>query len=123
MTYLSKNFQKHELECPCCHEIIVNQDFIEALQDLRDSVGRPFRITSGFRCEKHNKEVGGAENSRHLKGVAVDILIRDWSSEDIHKLLCFATSVRPKLGESGVGIYRSWVHFDLRDSNAAWVSL
>ena len=32
-------------------------------------------ITSGYRCEKLNKEIGGVDNSQHLKGQAVDINI------------------------------------------------
>jgi len=32
-------------------------------------------ITSGHRCEKHNKEVGGAENSLHIEGKALDFVL------------------------------------------------
>lgn len=42
------------------------------LQPLRDRFG-PIRITSGYRCPELNRAVGGASNSRHLRGEAADI--------------------------------------------------
>ena len=42
------------------------------LQPLRDRFG-PIRITSGLRCPRLNKAVGGVENSQHLKGEAADL--------------------------------------------------
>ena len=44
----------------------------DILQPLRDALGKPITITSGFRCHKLNKLVGGAENSQHKSGEAVD---------------------------------------------------
>lgn len=43
------------------------------LQPLRDMVRFPIVVTSGFRCPKLNKAVGGAKNSQHMKGEAADI--------------------------------------------------
>ncbi len=56
-------------------------DQIEAMQDLlihvliplREWYGKPITVNSGFRTVAHNKAVGGAKNSHHLKGEAVDI--------------------------------------------------
>lgn len=51
---------------------------IEALVDnvldpLRQAWGKPITVTSGYRCPKLNKAVGGVATSQHLKGEAVDI--------------------------------------------------
>jgi hypothetical protein len=46
------------------------------LEPLRVAMGRPIKISSGYRCEKLNKEVGGVYNSQHLKGQAADIDIQ-----------------------------------------------
>lgn len=43
------------------------------LQPIRDAYGKPITITSGYRCSKLNEIIGGAKNSQHLKGEAVDI--------------------------------------------------
>lgn len=43
------------------------------LQSIRDELGQPIFITSGYRCSALNSLVGGARNSLHLHGLAVDI--------------------------------------------------
>ena len=43
------------------------------LEPLRVAMGEPIRVSSGFRCEKLNKAVGGVYNSQHLKGQAADL--------------------------------------------------
>ena len=43
------------------------------LDPLREAYGAPIIVTSGYRCEKLNKVVGGAASSQHVKGQAADI--------------------------------------------------
>lgn len=43
------------------------------LQPIRDTLGKPMVIGSGYRCPELNKIVGGAKNSQHMKGEASDI--------------------------------------------------
>lgn len=43
------------------------------LQPIRDKYGKPIIISSGFRCAKLNKAVGGSKTSQHVKGEAADI--------------------------------------------------
>jgi len=45
----------------------------EILQPIRDSLEMPIRVTSGYRCEKLNKAIGGSSRSQHIKGEAADI--------------------------------------------------
>lgn len=45
----------------------------EVLDPIREKFGKPINVSSGFRCEKLNKLVGGAKNSFHLKGCAADL--------------------------------------------------
>lgn len=57
---------------------MVNLVYLAAyvLEPLRVAMGKPIKISSGYRCEKLNKEVGGVYNSQHLKGQAADIDIQ-----------------------------------------------
>lgn len=74
-----KWFKEKEFVCRCCGELppfaranieaLVN----EALDPVREAYGKPIYMTSGYRCEKHNKEVGGVNGSQHTKGEACDI--------------------------------------------------
>ena len=43
------------------------------LDPLREAYGKPITVNSGYRCEKLNKQVGGAKTSDHLKGMAAGI--------------------------------------------------
>ena len=45
----------------------------EVLQPIRDSLEMPVRVTSGYRCEKLNKAIGGSSKSQHVKGEAADV--------------------------------------------------
>jgi hypothetical protein len=45
------------------------------LQPIRDKIGKPIIITSGYRCAGVNRLVGGALNSQHTKGQAADIAV------------------------------------------------
>ena len=47
---------------------------VYCLQPLRNKVGKPIIITSGYRCEKVNKLVGGVSNSQHQTGQAVEYI-------------------------------------------------
>ena len=46
------------------------------LQPLRDKLGKPMIITSGYRNSQVNKLVGGANNSGHLYGQAADFIVK-----------------------------------------------
>ena len=59
---------------------------LEVLQPLRDYVGAPVHINSGYRCPELNMTVGGVKNSQHCRGEAADIRIvspkqgREWAA-------------------------------------------
>ena len=73
MTRGVSHFARGEMRCPCCGRGAVALALVLALEDLRSLYGRPVRITSGWRCQTHNREVGGHPQSRHLIGCAVDV--------------------------------------------------
>lgn len=43
------------------------------LDPLREAYGKPIVVTSGFRCPRLNRAVGGVAKSQHMKGEAADI--------------------------------------------------
>lgn len=58
----------------------------KVLDPLREAYGAPIIVTSGYRCEKLNRLVGGAASSQHVKGEAVDIRTVSDKPEDNKKL-------------------------------------
>ena len=47
------------------------------LQPLRDMLGKPIHVTSGYRCKELNRLVGGVPTSQHVKGEAADCYCTD----------------------------------------------
>ena len=73
INYDVRYFRPEEFVCPCCRQGSPAQMLVLWLDLFRSAWGGPVKINSGFRCPAHNKEVGGAERSRHLLGCAADI--------------------------------------------------
>lgn len=63
---------------------------VNVLQPLRDAIGKPITIMSGYRCPQANKVCGGAAKSQHMSGQAADIECYGMSTEalglKIHEL-------------------------------------
>lgn len=53
------------------------------LQPLRDYLGCPVIVTSGFRCAELNKKIGGKPNSHHLMGYAADFVVPQRNLKDV----------------------------------------
>ena len=72
-----KYFKRSEFNCKCgCNTNYINDDFMLALDDARRISGVPYRVNSGYRCEKHPLSVSNPKSS-HIKGIAVDIRFND----------------------------------------------
>lgn len=56
------------------------------LQPLREAWGEPIIVSSGYRCEKLNKAVGGAANSDHKYFAAADIHTKSDKPSDNKRL-------------------------------------
>lgn len=50
------------------------------LDPVRETFGKPIKVTSGFRSAKLNTAVGGVGNSQHKQGLAADLQVSDLSS-------------------------------------------
>lgn len=81
---------------------------VERLQAVRDAVGGPVQVTSGFRSPAYNAGVGGATFSRHMYGDAADIYASSLSVGALGAL-CEAQ------GAGYVGYYSGHVHCDWRN--------
>ena len=120
-TKLSEHFTSSEFDCKgagCCKETIINPQLVEYLQAIRSHFNQPITITSGYRCSTHNTRVGGATGSRHSKGDAADIVVKNVSSREVAK---YAESI----GIKGIGLYETaddgyFTHIDTRTTKSFW---
>lgn len=102
------HFDWEEFKCPCCGKVHMDIDFLEMLETARVIAGVPFAINSGYRCEKHNKEVG-SESVNHLSGRAADIHCADGPSR--RKMLKGLIAA----GFERIGIGKNFIHADSMD--------
>ena len=81
-------FKDKEFACRCCGELPpFARENIEALvrnvlDPVREKLGKPIQVNSGYRCKSHNEAVGGVKGSQHLVGEAADLRI-DGSPEEL----------------------------------------
>ena len=113
MAKLSKNFDSSEFACKCgCGYDTPNPELIRMLQVARDLYGKPIRITSGCRCIKHNRNVGGASNSAHLEGKAADIATP--TGKD--RYLIIESLMAAGFKRIGINFKSRFIHADVDDS-------
>tara|TARA_R100001230_G_C5569991_1_gene92000 strand:- start:166 stop:543 length:378 start_codon:yes stop_codon:yes gene_type:complete len=95
----------------------MNKEFLFKLDEARMLAGTPFRITSGYRTEAHNKKVKGVKGSSHTKGCAVDIAVN--SGLQRSAIVCALA----KVGFTRIGIAKTFVHVDLdkEKQNSIWL--
>ena len=115
---LSKNFNSSEFACKdgtsVPSALLGNlQVLAENLQVLRDDLGAPITIRSGFRSISHNRIIGGAKNSYHLRAMASDIVVKGYTPGQVFtKILELIKNGKMKAG--GLHCYETWVHYDTR---------
>ena len=93
----------------------VNPGILGKFKEIQSQAGTQLSVTSGFRDPAHNAAVGGAKNSAHTRGNAVDVTFGGGVPETL-KLIDIAS----KAGIGGIGVYRPGVlHFDT-EGKRAW---
>lgn len=110
------NFRPAEFACrgePGKGSIRVSVALLDRLQALRDAMGRPMVVTSGYRSAGYNATLpGAAVNSTHVQGLAADISMGNFAGEEA--LVWRRAQV---LGFTGFGFYPQprnlFMHLDL----------
>lgn len=114
-------FQPKEFYCKCgkCGLGYANMDhrMLQRLETARALAGIPFVITSSIRCKEHNTRVGGASQSAHVTGHAVDISCTSSKARHtIVKALFLA-------GFNRIGVSEKFIHADTSpdlEPNVIW---
>ena len=74
---LSDHLNQREVDCSClytnCQWTMIHPDLIKAFEGLRKAYKFPIYVSSGFRCQQHNKDVKGTGGSKHTLGLALDL--------------------------------------------------
>lgn len=79
------------------------------LDPIREYIREPIYINSGYRCEKLNDLINGAESSQHLTGQAVDFTVRGMTAKD-YKQLAFWCADNLEFDQLIVYAKRKFIH-------------
>jgi uncharacterized protein YcbK (DUF882 family) len=123
---ITKNFKLDEFSCrdgsPVPSEYLSNvKKLCENLQILREELGRPIIVISGYRSLEYNTKIKGAKKSQHLIAAAADIVVPDMTSLEVRNTIIRLIK-EGKMCKGGVGIYPTFTHYDVRGFNARWGS-
>ena len=116
-----KHFKREEFACRCgCGQNLIEDSLVDALDALREQLGFPMPVTSGYRCPEHNQKVSTTgPGGPHTTGRAADIGV---SRDKAVALLAAAL----KMNFTGLGLNQKgdarFVHLDLvpREYRTCW---
>lgn len=108
-------FLPSETDCPCCG-LQPQQRLLDLINQIREDYGQPILVSSAMRCAKHNKKIGGAPKSWHVKGLAADLVRTP-------ELLAF---LETRLEHYGLRMEHpdytaAWIHIDLAPAGTSRV--
>lgn len=106
---LSKYFRAREFQAGGCNIVIVSKVLLKILDDLRDKIGEPIYINSGYRTPEHNKAVGGSTLSYHMYGMAADIRADKHTPKQLYNILDEWME-----GWGGLEEHETYLHVDVR---------
>ena len=90
------------------------QQLINFLNPLREAWGSAIKVSSGYRCDKLNRFVGGSKTSSYLIGYGVDLIPANGRMDDFKKFIVdymktrmFDQCIIEKSGKT------EWIHIGL----------
>ena len=111
---IAPDFTLEEFRCPCgCGIAKPAPLMVKRLQATRTIIDRAIIITSGSRCARYNKEIGGSDTSTHVPiympdqyshGADIEVLNSTYRFHLVHGLLV--------AGFTRIGVYDNFVHVD-----------
>lgn len=113
---LSDHFTLAEMACRCgCGgeskpDILANLKRTAAmLEVVRNACGnKPITVNDAYRCQDHNRAVGGEPQSFHMRGMAADITVEGLPSSKVQAI------ARKIIPVGGLGSYSTFTHVDIR---------
>ena len=105
-----KYFKIEDFDCQETGKNNMSEGFIHKLDKLREACGFPFVVTSGYRDPSHSAEKHKSKGGQHTLGIAADIRIHHGA--DRYTIVQNALA----MGFTGIGIAKTFVHVDVRES-------
>lgn len=106
---LSEYFRAREFQTGNSNIVIVSNVLLKILDTLREKIGEPIYINSGYRTPEYNKEVGGSTLSYHMYGMAADIRADRHTPKQLYTILDEMLK-----GWGGLEEHYTFLHVDVR---------
>jgi len=107
---MSKYFSEDELRCKCgCNQCLMDSDFLNLMDQIREDVGEPLGAVSGYRCSEHDKKINGDDN--HPQGKAVDL------AAPVSRIRFKIINSAIKRGVKRIGVAKTFIHLDTVDEH------
>lgn len=120
-TQLTQHFNVSEFRCKCGdkHNTLLDVALVDMLEQIFSALNcSKIIVNSGYRCIKHDKDVGGTGTGQHTKGKAADIVCYDRSGTKISSKI--VTCAAQDLGFTGIArINETTTHLDNR-TDSKW---
>ena len=109
---VGKNFKVREFACKDGSQaVFIDTHLVAILDILRNKIGKPVIINSGYRTPEWNTKCGGAKYSYHMRGMAADIRVNKMTPKQVASIL---NEIIPN--ECGIIVYSGWIHIDTRSN-------
>lgn len=87
-------------------------EFAQMMQEFRDWLKQPMKVSSWYRTHYINRKFGGSKSSVHLDGRACDIVFKDMTDEQFNKYMNKWLQICEKYNKiGGVNRYDWGMHF------------
>lgn len=109
---VGQHFKVREFACKDGSQVVfIDTHLVTILDILRNKIGKPVIITSGYRTPEWNTKCDGAKYSYHMRGMAADIRVNGMTPKQVASIL---NGIIPN--ECGIIVYSGWVHIDTRSN-------
>ena len=113
---ISSHFHSNEFKCKCgCGRIYIDEGLVNKLEQLFAKLNASkCIISSGYRCSKHDKNVGGNGYGQHTKGYAADCVYYDKNGKIIPSKIVVCVAYDIGLFKGMANINNNYQHLDVR---------
>jgi hypothetical protein len=87
---------------------------INCFEPIREHLGKPIRVNSGYRSPAVNKRIGGALTSQHSLGEAIDLDLHD---RDLFEWIIDNVTFDQLIYEAGNDTEAAWFHISYREGH------
>jgi len=121
---ITANFSHSEFRCndgSTTPEVVIPniERLAENLQVLRDFFGASVTVNSGYRSPEYNAKIGGASKSQHVQGRAGDVVVEGFTPDQVAQTIRGLIAIGA-MDQGGVGMYKTFTHYDHRGTKARW---